>query len=470
MLFRGMLDASLRPPAAASAPAPIAEPGDGPTVAVIGAGFSGALMAIRLASRPGGPRVRLFERGAAAGPGAAFGTDHPQHLLNVRARAMSALADAPDHFVKWLAARGRSEQADDFAPRSLYGRYLQDLLAAAPPEALVIDPAEVVAVHRDGGAWRLATRDGRNQAFEAVVLATGHAPPAAPPGLDPALTGNRRYVDDPWSPDADLSRLGRRVLLLGSGLTMIDVALALKGGGRVLTAISRRGLTPRAHAPVPAPPCAAPQTSSPLALLREIRRAGRTQDWRAVVDALRPRTQAIWAGWTPAEQGRFLRHARPWWDVHRHRSAPVAARRIDALLTNGALRLRAARIRALRLTETGVELLAVDRSGRDVASATFDAVVNCLGPQTDVRQSQDPLMRHLLASGLVRPDRWALGLDLDGASRLLDCAGRPTPGLYAVGPLARGHLWEITAVPDIRVQVEAVTASLLASAELRRPR
>src|ERR1700723_957292 len=76
------------------------------TVAVIGAGFSGLLTALRLLLDPDGPRVILIERGARFGRGASYSTSSSQHLLNVRATNMSAFVEQPDHFLDWLATAG----------------------------------------------------------------------------------------------------------------------------------------------------------------------------------------------------------------------------------------------------------------------------------------------------------------------------------------------------------------------------
>ena len=76
---------------------------EGCRIAVIGAGFSGVMTAIHLLWRcQPGERVYLVERGGRVGPGLAYGTSHPRHLVNVRAENMSAFVDEPDHFVRWL--------------------------------------------------------------------------------------------------------------------------------------------------------------------------------------------------------------------------------------------------------------------------------------------------------------------------------------------------------------------------------
>ena len=115
-------------------------------VAIIGGGFAGTLLAINLV-RHGGPRATLIERHAGQlARGVAYSAAHADHLLNVRAGNMSALRDDPDHFVRWLQARGAGG-AKTFVPRRVYGDYLRDLLM----ETIAADPVNAGA-GRGGGA------------------------------------------------------------------------------------------------------------------------------------------------------------------------------------------------------------------------------------------------------------------------------------------------------------------------------
>ena len=100
------------------------------TVAIVGAGFSGTLMAINLL-RHDGPRAVLVERGGEPGRGLAYGAAHATHVVNARASNMSAYPDDPLHFVRWLERRGIASDGDVFAPRLAYGDYLAELLAEA---------------------------------------------------------------------------------------------------------------------------------------------------------------------------------------------------------------------------------------------------------------------------------------------------------------------------------------------------
>lgn len=427
-------------------------PGPMSRVAIIGAGFSGSLFAINLV-RHHGPEALLIERGA-FGRGIAYSTGNADHLLNVRASNMSALPDQPAHFADWLVAHDRTASSSDFALRGTYGAYLSELLAATADQAgprLTARRADVVEIRRDGESVSIGFADGSREHADAAVLTTGNLPPHAPPGIDPEVLGDL-YHGDPWNLEMARALDDRdTVLLLGTGLTMVDAVLALDGAGfrGHVVALSRRGLLPRAHAASSPTKLAEIPPTGVAALLRAVRARAEAVGWRSAVDELRPHTQELWRRATHADRARFLRHLRPWWDVHRHRLAPEVAARLDALRASGRLEVVAGTVVASEPDAVRWR----PRGGDAVERLLVSRVINCTGPAGDAARSRDPLLRQLLADGLARPDAFGLGLDVDAESRLIGADGRPQPNLYALGPVTRGAHWEITAVPDIRSQV-----------------
>ncbi|MDG5487810.1 FAD/NAD(P)-binding protein [Sphingomonas sp. BGYR3] len=435
-------------------------------VAIIGGGFSGTLAAINLV-RHDGPRALLIERADSIGQGLAYGAAAPGHVLNVRASNMSALPDEPDHFIRWLADQGIADPAAQFAPRRLYGRYLADLLhgtAASASDRIERRMGEVVAVERerDGALVRLA--DGSVERVCKVILAVGNLPPHDPPGFDARVLPADLYAANPWADGvADGLSDSDDVLLLGTGLTMIDMALLLDASGYRgrIVALSRRGLLPHAHAsatpferirdkPVP--------LGSPL--VRAVRTRSAAIGWRNAVDELRPFTQAIWAGADLAARRRFIRHLRPWWDVHRHRLAPQVAERIAAMQAEGRLIVRSGYSRSARAEAGRLVVRWRPRGDAQVQEAGFRRVVNCTGPAGDLSRCTEPLLRQLLQAGWIRPDPLHLGVDVDQGARTLDAQGHPNNWLLAIGPMTRGAHWEIVAVPDIRVQAWTIARRL----------
>jgi uncharacterized NAD(P)/FAD-binding protein YdhS len=439
-------------------------------VAVVGAGASGVLLAAHMARVAPAMRVALLDAGARAARGLAYGTPYGAHLLNVPAAKMSALEDDPDHFTGWLQGRLQGASGRSYAPRSLYGDYLSDVLAGvtADPGNISRIAGTAVGVTREGGEWRLHLHDGRTVAAASIVLALGNLPPADPIAWHGQPPDN--YLRDPWAPGAaqGLDRQGT-VLIIGTGLTMVDLVLALRTEGHrgTIHAISPRGLLPRAHAPyLPRPGGVGLLAGSPRAALRALRRelaaASREGcDWRAVIDSLRPQTQALWQAWSLAERSSFLRHARPWWEIHRHRLAPEVAAEIDALTAAGTLIIHRGTVVSMRSAgrELRVEWREPSGSLSEIQAAR---VINCTGPEGNYARIDLPLVVQMRRAGWLVPDALGLGVETDRDGRLVGSDGAPIPSLFTIGPLRRPALWESTAIPEIRLQAAAL-ARLLAS-------
>ena len=306
---------------------------------------------------------------------------------------------------------------------------------------------------------------GRSFAADAAVLAVGNLPPHLPPGVDAETARSPAYFGDPWA--ADFGGLPEEgcVVVIGAGLTMVDLALRLACERPRLTllALSRRGLAPRRHlgrGPAPEPFMPEPG-DTPLRLLRRLRAGAASGDWRAWVDGLRPHVQAVWRSWSLEERGRFLRHLRPWWDIHRHRLAPAVASKLDHLTGCGALTIAAGRIASVQPDGGGLSVVWTPRGVRERRETAAVAVVNCTGPNGDLTRVGDPLLSGLVARGLIRADACRLGLDVGADGRLIGRDGAANLDLYAVGPTTRGAFWEITSVPDIRVQAAQCAAAIL---------
>ena len=427
-------------------------------VAIVGGGFSGTLAAVQLLRR--GLRVTLVERAERVARGVAYSTRHADHLLNVRASGMSAFPDERDHFANWHGdPRG-------FAERRRYGDYLQELLAAEAGERFRLVRHEAVDVVPSGESEAVLLQGGERIEADAVVLSVGNLAPSVPRTIAPELAGGPVYVVDPWAADFT-SGLGEddAVLLIGTGLTAIDAALMLESSGfeGLTIAVSRRGMVPRAHAE-PAPPPKLDVVPEPrcTSLVRRVREQAGRIGWRAAVDQLRPVTQRLWASASPDERRRFLRHLRPYWDVHRHRIAPSIAGRMRNMVADGRLQFAAGKILS---TEAGGNHARVSwrpRGSEATRSLRVARIVNCTGPEADIRRTGEPLLRNLVAAGRIRPDVCRIGIDIDEEGHVLGTDGAPSPTLYAIGPMTRGAWWEIVAVPDIRGQVAALAERLAA--------
>ncbi|MGW4891657.1 FAD/NAD(P)-binding protein [Kitasatospora sp. NPDC004240] len=444
-------------------------------IGIIGAGAAGTLAAARLlreADRRGLPvDVHLLDPSEHTGRGLAFGTRDPRHLLNVPAGRMSAHPDDPDHFLRWLAANGEDADPAGYRPRMRYGDYLADVLAEAARTAaygrLRRERARVTGL--DGGpagaGVTLALGRGRRLDVDAVVLAIGHLPPDL--RWAPAeLLHSAAFVRHPWAPGALRAvRPDADVLLVGTGLTMVDVALTLDRPGRVIHAVSRHGYLPQPHAAAPVPAAAPPSPDfAGLAQLRRqvLRHIAATRrshgDWRSGVDSLRPITQRLWQALPPADRERFLREDLRIWEVHRHRIPPATGAALQAVRRAGRLRVAATEVTAV--TPHGDLLLVRLADGRTLR---VGAVVNCTGAQADPRHSADPLLAGLLATGTARPGPCGRGLDTWDDGLLRPDGGRLHPALWALGPVRSGNLLESTAIPELRTQAAHLATTLLAT-------
>ncbi len=430
-------------------------------VSVVGAGLSGALQAIHLV-HAGVAKVSLIERSRVPGRGVAYGTDRPEHLLNVPARRMTAWPDRPHHFTEWWSARGGDEEG--YAPRMVYGDYMRAQLAEAM-HGIEILSGEAVDIRSTADGERVLLADGRTVTADAVVLAPGNLEPAVPGRFDVAALG-AAWIGDPWASDLG-EGLGAAdtIVILGTGLTAVDTALTLEArgfAGRIL-ALSRRGLAPRAHEP--REPMVAPQEQLPTsctALTRRLRRRSAEVGWRSAVHELRSVTQGLWRDASAADRRRFLRHLRPWWDVHRHRIAPAVGATIARLEAEGKLSFSSGKIVAIEPSGTGARLIWRPRGSAEMQAVEAAQIVNCTGPEMDIVRAGEPLFDALIAAGRIRPDPLRIGLDVDLDCRVLGGDDAPSDTLSAIGPVTRGTFWESVAVPDIRVQADRVARRLTA--------
>ena len=321
------------------------------SIAIVGAGFTGSVLAAHLLRGAQTPTsIHLIERAAAIGSGVAYSTPNSRHLLNVRAYNMSAFPDDPRHFLRWLWARDEGgaipPSGHAFVSRACYGAYIQDVLAearaSAPPHVtLNVVHGETVDILPRARGVHLRLSSGASLAADTVALCTGHFPPSPPAAATPEVLGTGRFITDPWDlPAVAAIDPDDPVLILGTGLTMVDTVLTLADQGHrgPVVAVSRRGLLPLAHEetrPFKSFLCpdVMPRTVLDvlIALKADVRRARAAGiDWRSAFDALRPYHHRIWRFLPLEERRRFLRHARPFWDVHRHRVAPEVGARIDA--------------------------------------------------------------------------------------------------------------------------------------------
>ena len=458
------------------------------TIAIIGGGFCGSLSAVnlaRLAERP--LRVVLINSGRPLGRGIAYGTDRPEHLLNVAARNMSALPALPDHFLDWLRTRAdyadvpESQLRETFAPRRVYGDYVRGLLFSClnpidsrqrvrveAVEDEVIDLADA----NDGGLT-VSLKSGGSLIADKVLLATGNQTPGGFPGSEEALR-HPAYRASPWGDwSSKLPGDDETIVVLGTGLSMVDVFLTLNEldwHGKIV-AISRNGKFPQSHFRGIDYPDFLPEKPEELGLeklaalleahCRRLYRLGGNPG--IVVDRLRPHTQRIWRNFTLEEKREFLRTYATRWNVVRHRIAQPIHQLMTEAIADG--RIRSVRGTIERLTVEGDRLRAVVWDSEEEVTVEGALVINCTGPRSGCSEIEQPLYRNLLEHGLIRSDEMNMGLEVAPDFAVLGGDGGTSRNLYAIGPLMKGSLWETIAVPELRGQARRVAEAMLGDAD-----
>jgi uncharacterized NAD(P)/FAD-binding protein YdhS len=454
------------------------------TIAIIGGGFCGTVLAANLLRRaPAKPsRIVLIERREHLGRGVAYQATAHRPLLNVPAARMSADAEDPLQFARFAQRRDPAMGAQQFLPRELYGDYLQQLLheaARAVPAGVTFESirGEANALHRINGhgPYLIGLSGQRQLLADDVVLACGDPPPADLP-CAPGIAQHPSYICDPHHPGA-LGADCERMLLIGTALTMADVAVAAAAQNpRVeLHALSRHGLLPAIQSSTASQSVdavadfRAALADGPIrarrlvrvfrALTCDLQRRG--GDWLDAVNAARVVGPELWQRMPAAERNRFLRHLRVHWDVHRHRMPPATGAQLAQLRQAGRLKIYAGQIRAIEDAGGALRVRWRARGASAVRELTVDRVIDCSGTGRRLERTRDPLLRDLMATGLAVADPSGLGWRTGAHGALIDRDGRSARNLYYLGPMLRAAHWEATAVGELRVHAQQLAAALV---------
>ncbi|MBH3404220.1 FAD/NAD(P)-binding protein [Pseudomonas glycinae] len=457
-------------------------------ILIVGGGLSGTLLAVQLLRLPGRRTILVIEPRAELGRGEAYSAVELGHTLNGNAARMSVDPDNADDLTQWLTdhiADGGWPESDQqhvpvselFPPRGLFGVYVQQRLTEAQQvgaqhgSTVEHVRAEVVDLQDCGDSVQLTLSDGQQLQGAFAVLATGMFPAARTPQKQ--SSGLNGAALDPWDVAA-MRQLDPHstVLIIGSGLTMVDAVVSLEQAGHrgPIEVFSRHGLLPHVRRQPPAWVDFLAEDHgirTPRQLLRELRRHCRDAiaqgiDWQAPLDTVRAHIGRLWSQASDVQRRQFVRHVRPWWESHHHRSPPLSAELVERLHREGRLRIHAASYKGLeRAPGDGVSIRIRPRGEAETRVVQGAALINSSGIEYDWRRVARSLPQQLLARGLVRPGPLALGIAaaVDGA--VLDAEGRVSPRLFAMGPPLRGMWWESTAVTDVASQAKALAARLV---------
>ena len=394
---------------------------------------------------------------------------------------VSALDEEPSHFVNWLQNKLRDDQSEEagqelnshYALRRNYGAYLKEILRISlnpSPYGAVIQTIndEVTDVKLQDGKYQISLAGEKDMIVDGVVLAHGHLLPrricreACP-----------ECVEDPWNIDALIKiPSDSRILIVGTGQTMMDVVLLLRRQchrGQIC-AISRRGLIAHLHA--------TRETEYELkkdelpadlnSLLRYIRTATNRWvldggDWRAVMNSLRPHTQRLWMSFTLSEKRRFLEHLSPYWRIHRTRVSPEVWNVVQTLMLSGQLKCLAGRVQSVKCHQDCIQAVVCLRGGIGSTIMYVDRLINCSGPNYDYANSENALIRRLLDTGVIAGHPTGVGIHVAPNGAVVDRAGDVSEKMFAVGPPCKGTLFEITVIREIRRQAHEIATKLTQS-------
>lgn len=446
-------------------------------ITIIGGGASGTLLVTNLLKLATGEvEINFVDRRERIGRGVAFGTQISSHLLNVPAGRMGAFPDDHGHFHQWLTAAGHEYDSHDFVPRVLFGRYLREVFEQEAARAgkdvrlnIIDDEAIDLSVNADSAEVML--HSGEILHSDTVVLAFGNFTPPHPSVPDLSFTASPDYFQDPWSSRFyDSLEPDRSVFIIGTGLSMVDVAVELrhrKHRGKIY-AISTRGLLPAVHELGHSFPAfddeldGLERITDMLKIVRKKIRSAEAagSNWRAVIDALRPITQKLWLTMPLAEKVYFKQHLSRYWNVARHRMPPAAAEILNEMQSEGSLTVLKGRLRSIARTDAGFE---VDfRTPTSSDSIRADVLVNCIGSEANFARIDTPFVRSLIERRHIRPDALMLGMDATPDGRVIGRDGMPSDVVRTLGTALKGILWETTAIPEIRQQARQLAVELLA--------
>jgi uncharacterized NAD(P)/FAD-binding protein YdhS len=458
------------------------------TVVIVGGGFSGTVLAVNLLRQPpSAPTdIVLFERHARVGQGVAYAQRGFPYLLNVAAGRMSIDRRDPEDFLRFAQRKDPGTEAEDFLPRAWYGDYLEQALSHAEREApaqvrLQRVHAEVQRIEpEEGQRLRVSSAQHAPIVADRVVLALGNPPPPLLPWAE-EVQDHPAYLQNPWELPQELAS-HHAVLVVGNGLTMADVVLALTHGRDevpLVHTLSRRGLVPLPqsfHRIDPSEPeledggerllAAAHSLSEVLRTIRCLvaETEARGGDWRQVIQLVRHWAPRLWRALPKAERRRFVRHLLSFWSVHRHRQPPQSAERIEQLRQDGRLEVKAGRVQKMAERDGRIKVWWEPRGApaADCESLQVDWVINALGPDYVLERSIDPLTQSLLKSGMIVADSLQLGLRTGEHGACIDRQGQVSERLFYLGPMLRAEHWETTGAVELKQWAEDLAQHLRA--------
>lgn len=447
-------------------------------ITIIGGGASGTLLAVNLLKNSGDSplTINLVEKSAAVGRGVAYSTTASVHLLNVPAAKMGAFPDDIGNFYAWLTEKDLPYDDHAFVPRKIYGTYLRETLEKAvlnkseTTQINVIDD-EAVDISVDVTQSQVILKSGEILVSDKVVLAFGNSLPPHPNVENNNFTSASKYFRDQWNPEIYTKiEKSDSVLIIGTGLSMVDLVMHYHAGGHKgkIIALSTRGLLPAVHSLGHSYPSFFDELK-PMSRITDLLKAVRRHiekaeaegsNWRGVIDSLRPHTAQIWLDLPLSEKRYFMQHLSRYWNVARHRVPMEAADVLDEMQADGKLEVLKGRLQTIEFNANG-EFETVLKTNGAESLVTTDTIINCIGSESNFEKLDSPLVKSMMTRGYIRNDELNLGIAASPDGRIIGKTGAPSNVLFTLGTALKGTLWETTAIPEIRSQATALSLQLL---------
>lgn len=450
-------------------------------------------------------KVYVFEPRSEVGAGCAYQEDSISNLLNTRAGSMSPIASDPSHFIQWLRNNEEKWRksfptaqlvAESFLPRALFGIYLQEVhresVAMLAREGTLVEhiTLTVSGIRRVNSGYEIYTNTGLNFQANSAILAIGNIETTA---FD-HLAGYAGYFNSPYPCKRFAQAIDplKSVCILGSSLSAIDAAVSLADLGHKgkLDFVSRNGRLPSVRGEHNSPRqlsilsrakigefALANQGRLSLSeiveflrlelelcdgkapVLNEILRDGlgpqryidleiddasaNDRTWQAVTYGLNESIDLIWKSLSVDDKRVFQRQFRSLWLAYRVSFPIQNARKLQPLLHSNQLTVHGGCSEVCFDEAVGrFRVNLVDQNGAPSATIFSEYLINATGYTSDVQSCRSPLIRGMLANGLVRPNEFG-GLDVDfDTGCILSRVGSPMKGLFALGSLTAGtYFW-----------------------------
>lgn len=423
------------------------------TIGIVGGGASGTLAALHCKKTLNeNIQILIFEPSEKLGRGNAYAHHYDDYILNVPVNNMSVFPDHPDDFEKWiLQFKPEIAQSRDwpFVPRYYFGLYLDDHLSKMPHDHLQHIRTKVSKIDMLGRQYQLRLANHKSFLCDYLILATGyeHEPPfphrPCLKNLTHRVFSSENYHHTP------LSQFSGRVLILGTGLTGIDVWRKLKQNeGLKITFFSRRGFLPLEQ-DLSTPRIKFPTLfgMSPLQILQVLRaiQSNHELSWVTIANHVRPQAQKIWTCWTEAEKKQFLKYLKPYWEVIRHRMPSSVFADLQKDLCEKRAEVKAGKMQKIQLDHEHFNIEYIDRKSN--TKQTFQANYIIYANGLPINQA------------LLDTEHFLPGLSLCPYG--MGYVNQSAPRLWVIGPASKGMFWENVAIPDIREQAKQIAEDIL---------